>query len=138
MQVQVGHYVLEEQYVERTQYLKNFCPGPPHSFHWSLSFCTDFTVHKIVISTVHQLQLEKMSGYGTESSYLSCQLCQICAKSHFKIGQLKIDHSTPYQRIKTDGPPPLCSGQQYPPILFYQSLREHQESEVNCIVSPTV
>jgi len=56
------------------------------------SFRTDFAIHEIAISVIHQpsvlfrARLEKFSLFGTGRSYLCCRLCQMCTNSCYKTG----------------------------------------------------
>ena len=96
-----------------------------------LSFFTDFTIHEIVISIVHQpsvlLQprLEMCSFFGTRRNYLCCRLCQMYAKtgwpSQWWVAE-NVNDQLLIKGSKVDDPPPLSSGPS--PTLFQQSLKK--------------
>ena len=87
MQTQVGHLVFLKTSVSREHsILKISTMRLLAQSDRVFSFRTDFTIHEIVISIIHQpsiffqSRLRMFSSFGTGRSYLCCRLCQMCER----------------------------------------------------------
>ena len=121
--MQVGHLVfLKTSMSKKCSILKMSALGLlAHSVR-VLSFRTDFTIHDIAISIIHQpsvlfqSRLETFLSVGTGRSCFCCRLCQMCPTSCHEtwmthpVGSWKLNDPPLTKGTKTDDPPPSCSG----------------------------